>query len=85
MMADQKKNTSQGIVAWPQSERPRERLLLHGPQTLTDAELVGILFRVGLQGSSAVELAHQIFWIIWSLQEMRHSASRTVEHWMKSP
>ncbi len=58
-MADQKKYTSQGIAAWPQDDRPRERLFRQGAQALTDAELVAILLRVGLQGASAVELALQ--------------------------
>jgi len=32
----------QGIMAitdWPQDERPREKLIKHGPQHLSDAEL----------------------------------------------
>lgn len=51
---------SKGIVAWPEGERPRERLLRQGAESLTDAELVAILLRVGVQGTSAVQLARQI-------------------------
>ena len=54
------KTKSKGIVAWPEDERPRERLLSRGPQALTDAELIAILIRVGFQGTSAVELGRQI-------------------------
>ena len=54
------KNKSKGIVAWPANERPRERLLRQGAQSLTDAELVAILLRVGVKGTNAVELARQI-------------------------
>src|SRR4030042_621241 len=54
------KTKSKGIVAWPEGERPRERLLLQGAQSLTDAELVAILLRVGVKGTSAVELARQV-------------------------
>ncbi len=57
-MADSK--TKKGISSWPEEERPRERLLKHGAEALTDAELVAILLRVGVRGSSAVELARQI-------------------------
>jgi DNA repair protein RadC len=32
---------------WPKEERPRERLLAHGPSRLTDAELLAIVLRVG--------------------------------------
>ncbi len=55
-----KKTKSKGIVAWPENERPRERLLRLGAQSLTDAELLAILLRVGVRGTSAVELARQI-------------------------
>jgi DNA repair protein RadC len=55
-----RKIKSKGIVAWPESERPRERLLRLGAQALTDAELVAILLRVGVRGTNAVELARQI-------------------------
>jgi len=54
------RSRSKGIVSWPEGERPRERLLRLGSQSLTDAELVAILLRVGVQGASAVELARQI-------------------------
>ena len=59
-MSRVKRAKSKGIVAWPEGERPRERLLRQGAQSLTDAELVAILLRVGVEGTSAVELARQI-------------------------
>ena len=54
------KTPSTGIVSWPESERPRERLLAVGEHALTDAELLAILLRVGVKGASAVELGHRI-------------------------
>ena len=51
---------SKGILTWPEGERPRERLLRSGSQSLTDAEIVAILLRVGVRGTSAVEMAGQI-------------------------
>ena len=45
------------IKDWPASERPRERLLAHGPQALSDAELLAIFLRIGLPGASAIDLA----------------------------
>ena len=53
------KGKSKGIVAWAEGERPRERLLRLGAQSLTNAELVAILFRIGIRGTNAVELARQ--------------------------
>ncbi|WP_153558538.1 RadC family protein [Roseimaritima sediminicola] len=38
----------------PPEERPREKLLRDGPSTLSTAELLAILIRVGVRGESAV-------------------------------
>ncbi len=48
------------ITDWPEGERPRERLLRHGPQALSDAELLAIYLRVGVRGKSAVDLARDL-------------------------
>jgi DNA repair protein RadC len=48
------------IKAWPSSERPREKLLSFGAHSLSDAELIAILFGKGTRGKSAVELAHDM-------------------------
>jgi len=45
------------ITRWPLHERPRERLLKHGPQSLSDAELLAIFLRCGIPGKTAVDLA----------------------------
>jgi DNA repair protein RadC len=47
-------------TAGPNPERPRERLLAHGPRVLTSPELLAIILRTGLKGCNAVELAHQL-------------------------
>lgn len=59
-----------GITSWPESERPRERLLAAGEHALTDAELLAILLRVGVKGQSAVELARNIVARFGSLAAM---------------
>ncbi|PHS69967.1 MAG: hypothetical protein COB23_04775 [Methylophaga sp.] len=48
------------IKDWPADERPREKLLQHGAQILSDAELLAIFLRTGVTGLSAVELARQL-------------------------
>lgn len=48
------------ISDWPEGERPRERLLAHGPEALSDAELLAIYLRVGIRGKSAVDLARDL-------------------------
>lgn len=48
------------ITDWPAGERPRERLLALGPESLSDAELLAIYLRVGMRGKSAVDLARDL-------------------------
>jgi DNA repair protein RadC len=43
-----------------ESDRPRERLASLGPQALTNAELLAILLRVGVQGENAVEVGQRL-------------------------
>ena len=45
------------ISEWPLDDRPREKLIAKGPEALSDAELVAILFRTGVKGRSALDLA----------------------------
>lgn len=44
----------------PLPERPRERLLEHGGEALSDAELIAVLLRTGRRGASALELAREV-------------------------
>ncbi|MGB0733441.1 MAG: RadC family protein [Pontibacterium sp.] len=48
------------ITDWPEGERPREKLLTYGAQSLSDAELLAIFLRTGVQGKSAVDLARDL-------------------------
>ncbi len=48
------------IRDWPADDRPREKLLAHGAQALTDAELLAIFLRIGVAGKSAVGLAREL-------------------------
>jgi len=43
----------QWIKNWPESERPREKLSLLGPEALSDGELLAVLLRIGKSGQSA--------------------------------
>lgn len=45
------------IRLWPESERPRERLLQQGAAALSDAELLAIFLRTGTAKQSAIEMA----------------------------
>ncbi len=48
------------ITDWPLAERPRERLIEHGAEALSDAELLAVLLRTGVRGKSAVDLAREL-------------------------
>jgi len=48
------------ITDWPLTERPREKLLANGSQSLTDAELLAIFLRTGIRGKSAVDLSNDL-------------------------
>ena len=48
------------IKELPSSEQPRERLRDYGPSALSDAELLAILLRTGLQGMNVVQLAQKL-------------------------
>ncbi|KUM42792.1 RadC family protein [Pseudomonas sp. EpS/L25] len=58
------------IKDWPAQERPREKLLERGAQTLTDAELLAIFLRTGVAGRSAVDLARQLLGEFGSLRAL---------------
>lgn len=47
------------IKDWPEGERPRERLLAHGPRALTEAELLAVFLRTGTPGRSVLDLARE--------------------------
>lgn len=45
---------------WPSAEKPREKLMSKGANTLSDAELLAIFLRTGVQGCNVVELAKNL-------------------------
>lgn len=65
-------NTS--IKNWPEQERPRERLLQQGPQSLSDAELLAIFLRSGSKQHSAVELSRLLIQHFGSLNAVFDSS-----------
>ncbi|WP_353683506.1 DNA repair protein RadC [Thermodesulfovibrio sp. 3907-1M] len=48
------------VKEWPETERPRERLLKHGAQNLTDAQLLAIILRTGSNGKTVMETAIEL-------------------------
>lgn len=54
----------------PEDERPRERILAHGADSLSDAEILAVFFGTGRQGMSAVELGREILRRFGSLRNL---------------
>ena len=52
--------TKLNIKSWTEEDRPREKLLNKGAQTLSDAELLAILLRSGSREETAVGLAQRV-------------------------
>ena len=58
------------IKDWPEYESPRERLLQHGPQFLTDAELLALIINKGHSGKTALEVARDLLAQFGSLRNL---------------
>ncbi len=56
------------------SDRPRERLAALGPQALSNAELIAILLRVGIQGENSVQMGQRLLQDLGGLHGL-HRAS----------
>lgn len=44
----------------PDSSKPRERFLKHGPEALSDAELFAIILRTGTPGENVVDMSNRL-------------------------
>jgi DNA repair protein RadC len=44
----------------PRGDRPRERMMMHGAHTLSDAELLAVVLGSGVPGTNAIQLARQL-------------------------
>ena len=76
MVKESKDKINTGIKAWPEDDRPREKLLKKGASVLSDSELLAILFRTGTQGVSAVDLARKVIKKFKTFQDMSHTDTR---------
>lgn len=51
---------NKAIKLWNEDERPREKIKLHGVETLTDAELLAVMLGSGTKEKNVVELSREI-------------------------
>jgi DNA repair protein RadC len=69
-----------GIKNWPKDDRPREKLLQYGEQTLSNAELLAILIRNGTHGKSAIDISREL---IQEFKSLRAINSITITDFKK--
>ena len=48
------------IKEWPETERPREKLVKMGAEALSDGELLAIILRIGNHGQSAEDMGREL-------------------------
>jgi DNA repair protein RadC len=70
------KSNPTGIKSWPKDDRPREKLLRKGPGALSNSELLAILLRTGVEGTSAIDLARRIVEKFGTFRNMSHTDVR---------
>jgi DNA repair protein RadC len=51
---------NRSIKSWNEGDRPREKLVMHGANVLSDAELLAILIGTGTRNESAVDLGKKL-------------------------
>jgi len=70
------KSKAAGIRNWPTDDQPREKLLKKGAGALTNSELLAILLRTGIKGTSALDLARRIIEKFGTFRNMSHTDLR---------
>ena len=61
-----------GIKEWPEDERPREKMQKSGADSLSDAELLALILRVGDHAShqSAIDLGRTMLQTFGDLRKL---------------
>jgi DNA repair protein RadC len=63
----------------PENDRPRERLLKLGPESLTNAELLAIFINTGLPGENAIQVAHRLLGMYKSLRNLSRRSGQELQ------
>lgn len=69
------------IKEWAKDDRPREKLLSHGPGYLSDSELIAILLNHGTRDKTAVDLAKEL--LLLGKNNLNQLGKLTVKELMK--
>jgi DNA repair protein RadC len=70
-----------GIKNWPEQERPREKLLRHGPAALSDAELLALILGCGDPATrrSALDLGRELLRTFPSLRVLADASGQELQ------
>jgi DNA repair protein RadC len=68
------------IRDFPQDERPRERFVQNGPQSLSNHELIAILLRTGTKDESVLQLSNRL---LTNFEGLRMLKAATLEEMME--
>lgn len=78
-MSDSERPAYRTIREWAGDERPRERLLEHGPGVLSDAELIAIVLRSGMPGENVVDMARGLLDSLGGLSGLVRSDAKVLQ------
>ena len=76
---DEKAARTNQIKHWPETERPRERLLGAGPAGLSDAEILAVLLGRGVAGLSAVDIARSLLGRFRGIRGVLNASARDLQ------
>ena len=70
-----------GIKFWPETERPREKLIRHGASALTEAELLALIIGCGdaASGRSAIDLGRELMLQFQSLRLLADASCSEIQ------
>jgi DNA repair protein RadC len=71
-------SVKRSVKHWPEGERPRERLMAHGPAALSDAQLLAIIIRNGRAGRTAVDVGRELLERFESLAGIEQAGIREI-------
>jgi len=67
------------LKALPSDARPREKLLNRGPSALSDAELLALLLRTGIQGKGVLVLAQDLLDQFGGMAGLLHTSTEALK------
>lgn len=67
----------------PEKDKPYEKFLQHGPEYLSDAELLAIILRTGTKSNDVLEIANAV--LAYNQQSLLNLREMSVEQLMKIP